>query len=228
MGEAEAVARVRGGFQLDAGDEIGREDCLLVVDVQNDFCPGGALAVPHGDEVIPVVNDLMSQFRHIGLTQDWHTRGHISFASSHPPHQPLDTISLSYGTQILWPDHCIPGSRGAEFHAGLDTVRAEFILRKGFHPGIDSYSAFYENDRRTATGLSGYLRSRGLRRLFLGGLATDYCVLYSALDARREGFEVYVIEEAVRGLDVDGSMEKARTSMLESGIHMIRLAQIHA
>jgi nicotinamidase-related amidase len=217
---------VTGVNRRDARVEIGPDDFLLIIDVQNDFCPGGALAVPHGDEVVPVINDLSSRFRHIGLTQDWHPQGHVSFASSHRSKKPLDTISLSYGLQILWPDHCIPGSQGAEFHAQLATMHAEFILRKGFHPGIDSYSAFYENDRRTTTGLSGYLRSRGMQRLFLGGLAADYCVLYSALDARREGFEVWVIEEAVRGLDIDGSMEKARTSMLYAGIRMICERQI--
>jgi nicotinamidase/pyrazinamidase len=207
---------------MDTRVAIEPDDFLLIIDVQNDFCPGGALAVPRGDEVVPVINDLGKRFAHIGLTQDWHPRGHASFASSHPNKQPLDTILFPYGLQILWPDHCIPGTPGAEFHPHLETERAEIVLRKGFHPGIDSYSAFNENDRRTPTGLAGYLHSRGIKRLFLGGLATDFCVLYSALDARREGFDVYVIEEAVRGIDFGGSVEKARASMATAGIHLIR------
>ena len=201
--------------------EIGPDDMLLGVDIQVDFCPGGALAVPGGDEVVPVVNRIAVKFAHFGLTQDWHPRGHISFASSHAGKAPLQTITLPYGEQILWPDHCVPGTKGAEFHPALETERVEVIIRKGFHPAIDSYSTFYENDRRTSTGLSGYLRGRSMARLFMAGLATDFCVLYSALDARREGFEVFVIEEAVRGIDIHGSVASAWRAMADAGVRRI-------
>ncbi len=197
------------------------DDMLLGIDIQCDFCRGGALAVPRGDEVVPVINRIASRFAHFGLTQDWHPKGHISFASSHAGKEPLQTIALAYGEQVLWPDHCVPGTKGAEFHPALETERVEIILRKGFNPTIDSYSAFFENDRRTSTGLSGYLRSRGILRLFMAGLATDFCVLYSALDARREGFEVFVIEEAVRGIDIHGSVADAWQTMGEAGVRLI-------
>jgi len=157
-------------------------DCLLIIDVQNDFCRGGALEVPTGDEVIPIINRLVHYFSHCILTQDWHPPGHLSFASSHAQALPLETIELDYGTQVLWPDHCVQGTRGAEFHSTLETNNCEFILRKGFRRTIDSYSAFFENDKITATGLSGYLQTRGFDRLYLTGLALDFCVLYSALD----------------------------------------------
>jgi nicotinamidase/pyrazinamidase len=197
-------------------------DLLLIVDVQNDFCPGGALGVPGGDEVVPVANRLSRRFPHVGLTQDWHPRGHVSFASSHPGRNPFETIDLNYGEQILWPDHCVPGTKGAAFHEDLDTVTAEFVVRKGFRPEIDSYSAFRENDRKTSTGLAGYLRERGLKRLFLVGLATDFCVLYSALDAREEGFEAVVVEDGVRGIDLEDSEARAWKSMGESGAVRVR------
>jgi nicotinamidase/pyrazinamidase len=193
-------------------------DALVAVDVQNDFCPGGALAVAEGDRVVPVINALGSLFDNVLLTQDWHPPGHVSFASSHPGRTPYETITLPYGPQVLWPDHCVPGSPGAEFHPGLDTRAAALIVRKGHNPAIDSYSALYENDHRTSTGLGGYLRERRLRRLFLAGLATDFCVLYSALDARREGFDVYVIEDAVRGIDLDGSLARAWSDMAAAGV----------
>lgn len=201
---------------------IGGDDVLVVVDAQSDFCPGGALAVPEGDRIVAVANRLAERFRHVVLTQDWHPRGHVSFASSHPGRKPYETITVSYGEQVLWPDHCIPGTPGAEFHPALDTRRAALIVRKGHNPQIDSYSALYENDHRTPTGLGGYLRERGLRRLFLAGLATDFCVQYSALDARREGFEVYLIEDAVRGIDLQGSLARAWQRMQESGVHRLR------
>lgn len=205
---------------------IGGDDVLVVVDAQNDFCPGGALAVPEGDRIVPVANRLVERFPHVVLTQDWHPRGHVSFASSHPGRKPYETITVSYGEQVLWPDHCIPGTPGAEFHPGLDTRRPALIVRKGHNPQIDSYSALYENDHRTRTGLGGYLRERGLRRLFLAGLATDFCVQYSALDARREGFEAYVIEDAVRGIDLQGSLARAWQRMQESGVHRLREADL--
>lgn len=185
---------------------VGENDVLLVVDIQNDFCPGGKLAVPKGDEVVPVVNRLATRFAHVVLTQDWHPKGHLSFASSHPGKQPHDTIEVSYGRQVLWPDHCVQGTPGAAFRSDLDIPHAELVLRKGYHRAIDSYSAFYENDRTTRTGLSGYLRERGLRRVFLAGLAFDFCVRYSAEDAHRENFETVVIEDACRGIDIGGSM----------------------
>jgi nicotinamidase/pyrazinamidase len=196
-------------------------DALVAVDVQNDFCPGGALAVADGDRVVPVINALGPRFASVLLTQDWHPPGHVSFASRHPGRHPYETITLPYGPQVLWPDHCVPGTPGAEFHPALDTRRAALIVRKGHNPAIDSYSAFYENDHRTRTGLGGYLRERRLGRLFLAGLATDFCVLYSALDARREGFEVYVIEDAVRGIDLDGSLARAWRAMEEAGVRRI-------
>ena len=196
-------------------------DCLIIVDVQNDFCPGGALAVPDGNAVVPVVNRLMGGFTHCILTQDWHPHGHQSFASSHPGNKPFQTIKASYGEQTLWPDHCVQGSRGAEFHTALQTDRAELIVRKGFRPQIDSYSAFYENDRQTTTGLAGYLRERDFSRLFLAGLATDFCVRYSAEDARRESFEAMVIEDACRSIDLEGSLAAAWASLDACGAQRV-------
>ena len=201
---------------------VADDAALLVIDVQNDFCPGGALAVEQGDQIVPVVNRLVRRFRHVVLTQDWHPRGHVSFASSHPGRRPYETITLSYGEQVLWPDHCVPGTAGAEFHPALDTRPASLIVRKGHDPAIDSYSALYENDHHTSTGLAGYLRERGLRRLFLAGLATDFCVQYSALDARGLGFEVHVIEDAVRGIDLEGSLARAWQAMEASGVRRLR------
>lgn len=191
---------------------IGENDVLLVVDVQNDFCPNGNLPVPRGDEVVPTINRLAGRFGHVVLTQDWHPPGHHSFASSHPGKRPFDTVTVAYGQQILWPDHCVQGTSGAQFHDGLQIPHAELVLRKGFRSTIDSYSAFYENDRKTPTGLAGYLRERGLTRIFVAGLAFDFCVRYSAEDARREGFSVTVIEDACRGIDVEGSMAATRES----------------
>jgi nicotinamidase/pyrazinamidase len=199
----------------------GTGDILVVIDLQNDFCPGGALAVPEGDAVVPVVNRLAEAFPHLLLTQDWHPPGHTSFASSHPGRQPFETIEVAYGAQTLWPDHCVQGSAGAEFHPDLEVTGAELIIRKGYDLEIDSYSAFYENDRRTATGLTGYLRTRGFTRLFMAGLATDYCVHYSAVDAVREGFEVVVIEDACRAIDLEGSLATARGAMIEAGARFI-------
>jgi nicotinamidase/pyrazinamidase len=196
---------------------IGERDILLVVDVQNDFCPDGALAVPRGDEVTALVNRVSRRFDHVALTQDWHPRGHQSFASAHPGRRPYETVTVSYGQQILWPDHCVQGTAGAEFRKDLQIAHAELVLRKGYHRNIDSYSAFFENDRKTRTGLSGYLRERGFSRVFIAGLAFDFCVRYSAEDARREGFEVVVIEDACRGIDVDGSMMATRRVLAEIG-----------
>lgn len=198
--------------------EPGERDVLLVVDVQNDFCPDGALAVPDGDAIVPLVNRLMGRFAHVVMTQDWHTPGHSSFASAHPGKQPYETVEASYGAQILWPDHCVQGTAGAAFHPDLVADRAELIIRKGFHPAIDSYSTFYENDHTTSTGLSGYLRERGFTHVFLCGLATDFCVHWSALDARREGFRVSVLEDACRAIDLEGSLAAARAAMEAAGV----------
>jgi nicotinamidase/pyrazinamidase len=197
-----------------------RRGVLLIVDVQNDFCPGGALAVPQGDEIVPLVNRLAAGFAHVVLTQDWHPPGHLSFASAHPGKHPFEMIELPYGAQVLWPDHCVQGTSGAAFHPSLDVPHAELVLRKGFVPTIDSYSAFRENDRRTPTGLSSYLRERGLERITMCGIATDYCVLYSALDAREAGFEVTVKTSACRGLDVDGSLDRALAAMKAAGVEL--------
>jgi len=200
---------------------IGENDVLLVVDVQNDFCPGGALAVPHGDQIVPLVNRLAQRFAHVILTQDWHPRGHQSFASAHPGHKPYDMIEVTYGPQVLWPDHCVQGTPGAAFHARLDIPQAELVLRKGYRRAIDSYSAFYENDHVTPTGLGGYLRERGLSRVVLAGLAFDFCVRYSAEDARREGFAVIVVEDACRGIDISGSMAETRRSLGVCGAQIV-------
>jgi len=199
---------------------IGEQDVLLVVDVQNDFCPGGALAVPQGDEVVKPINRLAQSFAHVILTQDWHPRGHHSFASTHPGRRPFEVIAAAYGPQVMWPDHCVQGSAGADFHPGLHVPHAELVLRKGFRRSIDSYSAFYENDRKTPTGLAGYLRERGFRRVVLAGLATDFCVRYSAEDARREGFTAVVAEDACRGIDIDHSMDETHRSFARSGVEL--------
>jgi nicotinamidase/pyrazinamidase len=199
----------------------GNEDLLLIIDVQNDFCAGGALAVADGDAVVPVINRLATRFDHVVLTQDWHPPGHSSFATSHSGAAPFETIDMPYGPQTLWPDHCIQGTAGAAFHRQLETGRAELVIRKGFRREIDSYSAFFENDRRTPTGLAGYLRERGLRRIFLAGLATDYCVYYSAADARRLGFEAVVVEAGCRAIDLAGSLDAAWAAMAEAGVQRI-------
>jgi nicotinamidase/pyrazinamidase len=202
--------------------EIGESDVLLVVDIQNDFCGGGALAVFRADEIVPLVNCLSRAFKHVVLTQDWHPPGHHSFASTHKGRRPFETIEVPYGPQILWPDHCVQGTRGAEFHAALDIPQAELILRKGYHPQIDSYSAFLENDHKTPTGLAGYLRERGLTRVFLAGLALDFCVRYSAEDAHRSGLSVVVLEDACRAIDSGGSLAETWNSLAALGIPRIR------
>lgn len=196
-------------------------DVLVVIDVQNDFCPAGALAVPDGDAVVPPINRIAQGYEHIVLTQDWHPPGHRSFASAHPGRTPYERIALPYGEQVLWPDHCIQDTPGAALHADPRLARAQLVLRKGFRAAIDSYSAFFENDQTTPTGLAGYLRERGLRRAVFVGLATDFCVAWSALDARRLGFEAVVLLEACRAIDIDGSLAQALARMREAGVMLI-------
>ncbi|MGR3462982.1 MAG: bifunctional nicotinamidase/pyrazinamidase [Roseovarius sp.] len=191
---------------------------LLVIDVQNDFCPGGALAVPGGDEIVPKINALMTDFKEIILTQDWHPAGHSSFASEHPGKAPFETVEMEYGTQVLWPDHCVQGSHGGAFHPGLDTAPAHLIIRKGMSLKIDSYSAFFENDRATHTGLDGYLQTRGVTELVMVGLATDFCVQFSALDAAKLGYRVIVRRDLCRAIDLDGSRAQAEAAMRAAGV----------
>lgn len=197
------------------------DEALVVIDLQNDFCPGGALAVAGGDEIVPLVNDLIRGSDHVIMTQDWHPAGHSSFASSHPGHQPYQSVTMPYGEQTLWPDHCIQGSRGADFHTGLAWTKAELVIRKGFRPAIDSYSAFFENDHTTPTGLAGYLRERGIDAITLAGLATDFCVAYSALDAVKLGFSVTVRLDACRGIDLNGSLAAMTGRMREAGVTLL-------
>jgi nicotinamidase/pyrazinamidase len=203
-------------------------DVLLVIDVQNDFCPGGQLAVEAGDAVIEPIHRLAQQFQHVILTQDWHPPGHSSFASAQPGKRPFDQIVMPYGSQTLWPDHCVQQTRGAEFHPRLGLGQAELILRKGFRPAIDSYSAFFENDRTTPTGLAGYLKERGLNRVFLGGLAYDYCVGYTALDARRLGIPAYVVRDACRAIDLNGSVALTESAFSQSGVVLVDSAEVRA
>ncbi|MEM1288366.1 MAG: bifunctional nicotinamidase/pyrazinamidase [Pseudomonadota bacterium] len=194
---------------------------LLVIDLQNDFCPGGALAIDGGDSIVPGVNALIENAAAVILTQDWHPAGHSSFASEHPSKAPMEMIDMPYGPQVLWPDHCIQGSEGAAFHPDLTVDRADLIIRKGYNPAIDSYSAFFENDHTTPTGLEGYLRARGIDTLTLVGLATDFCVNYSAVDAARLGFNVTVMQELCRGIDLNGSLAAAQSEMREAGVTLV-------
>ncbi|MFC5486437.1 bifunctional nicotinamidase/pyrazinamidase [Microvirga aerilata] len=204
----------------------GDQDLLIVVDLQYDFLPGGALAVPHGDAVIAPINRLARAFRHVVLTQDWHPAGHASFASSHPGKQPFDLVDLHYGSQVLWPDHCVQGTKGAEISGELNIPHAQLVIRKGYNEGIDSYSGFKEADRQTSTGLEGYLRERGFQRVFCAGLALDFCVAWTAMDAASAGFETYLIEDASRAIDTNGSLEKARQDLEAAGVRTINSAQI--
>ncbi|HUN83215.1 MAG TPA: bifunctional nicotinamidase/pyrazinamidase [Terracidiphilus sp.] len=206
--------------------ELTPHDALLIIDVQNDFCPGGALAVAEGDSVIGPIHRIAPHFAHIILTQDWHPAGHSSFASSHPGKQPFEQVDLPYGPQTLWPEHCMQQTSGAELHPKLRLPQAELILRKGFRREIDSYSAFFENDRTTPTGLAGYLEERNLTRVFLAGLAYDYCVGYSALDARRLGLEAFIIRDACRAIDLNGSVARIEADFARTGVALIESAQI--
>jgi nicotinamidase/pyrazinamidase len=203
-------------------------DVLLVIDVQNDFCPGGQLAVAGGDEIIPVIHAAAKHFQHIILTQDWHSPRHASFAHAHPGSLPFQQIQTPYGAQALWPDHCVQGTPGADFHPSLHLPQAELILRKGFRPKIDSYSAFFENDRATATGLAGYLRERQLTRVYLCGLAYDFCVAYSALDARRLGFPAIILRDACRAIDLSGSVAAMEHEFAGAGVQIIQFADLQS
>lgn len=205
---------------------IDARTALIVVDVQNDFCPGGRLAVAGGDEIVPLVNDLGRRFSTIVLTQDWHPAGHSSFASSHEGRKPFETVAMPYGSQVLWPEHCVQGSDGAAFHPGLDLTMAQAIIRKGCRAEVDSYSGFVEADRTTPTGLAGYLRERGVARVAVVGLATDFCVNWTAQDASRHGFETLVVEEACRAIDLDGSLARAWAEMAALGVGRARLAEL--
>ena len=205
---------------------LGEADVLIVVDVQYDFLPGGALAVPDGDAVIDPINRLARAFRHVVLTQDWHPEGHASFASRHSGRQPFETTELSYGSQVLWPDHCIQGTPGAEISRDLSIPHAQLVIRKGHNPKIDSYSGFMEADRTTSTGLAGYLRERGFRRVFCAGLATDFCVAWTALDAKAAGFDTHLIEDASRAIDANGSLARAQADLSAAGVQVIGSAHI--
>lgn len=199
---------------------------LIVVDAQNGFMPGGGLPVPHGHQVVPVINRIGKLFSNVVLTQDWHPAGHASFASSHPGHAPYDVISMPYGPQVLWPDHCVQGSHDAALHQDLQLPQAQLIIRKGFHPQVDSYSAFMEADRSTTTGLAAYLHARGLRKAYICGLATDFCVAWTALDARAAGFEAVVVEDACRAIDLSGSLAKAWHDMQAAGVQRVQSDQL--
>lgn len=206
--------------------KIDARGVLIVIDLQNDFCPGGALAVREGDAIIGPIHRIAPCFEHVVLTQDWHPQDHFSFASVHPGKKPFEQIELEYGLQTLWPDHCVQGTRGAQFHPALNLTGAELIVRKGFRRAIDSYSCFFENDRSTPTGLAGYLRERALSRLFFAGLAYDYCVGYSALDARRLGFPAVILRDACRSIDLNGSVRAIEREFSEAGVALVTTAEI--
>lgn len=205
--------------------KVGSRDALIAIDVQYCFIPGGTLPVPNGDQVVPLINDIAGKFPCVVMTQDWHPANHISFASTHGK-EPFSVIDLPYGKQVMWPDHCVQSTDDARLHSALDTSKANLILRKGFNPKVDGYSAFYDNDQKTPTGLTGYLKSRGVRRVFVCGLATDFCVMWSSVDARKDGFDVFVIEDASRGIDVRGSMEAAWKEMAKAGCKRINSSDL--
>ena len=204
----------------------GKTDALIVIDVQNCFIPGGSLAVKDGDAVVPIINQLGKKFANVVVTQDWHTPDHISFASQHPGKKSFETVQLKYGTQVLWPDHCVQGTESAALHKNLSLPHAQLVVRKGYHQDTDSYSAFMEADKVTPTGLTGYLKERGIKRLFMTGLATDFCVAWSAIDARKAGFEVAVVEDACRAIDLNGSLAKAWADMTKAGVLRIQSGDV--
>lgn len=222
-----AAATVRTAFAADA-IKPGETAALLVIDVQNCFLPGGSLAVKDGEQVVPIINRIAKAFGNVVMTQDWHTPGHVSFASSHPGKKPFEVVDLAYGKQVLWPDHCVQGTEGAALSKDLSIPQAELIIRKGFHHDVDSYSAFTEADGKTSTGLAAYLKARGIDRVFVAGLATDFCVAWTALDARKAGFETYVVEDACRGIDTQGSLARAWADMEAAGVKRIKSTDIAA
>ena len=229
-GAGVAVAAVAGAGMrsaLAAGNiKITDSDCLLVIDVQNCFTPGGSLAVKEGDAIVPLINTIAKSFQNVVLTQDWHTADHISFASQHEGKKPFEVIKLAYGTQVLWPDHCVQGTEGANINKDIDIPHAQLVIRKGFHKDVDSYSAFLEADRKTETGLAGYLKGRKIKRVFVCGLATDFCVAWSALDARKFGFQAAVIEDACRGIDMNGSIAAAWKDMTKAGVKRVQSSDL--
>ena len=216
------------GHSFAANIKPDARSVLIVVDVQNCFVPGGSLAVGRGDEVVPVINKLAKSFRNVVLTQDWHTPGHVSFASAHAGKKPFETTKLEYGTQVLWPDHCVQGTDGAALHKDLNIAHAQLVIRKGYHEKVDSYSAFLEADRKTQTGLAGYLKARGITTCYIAGLATDFCVAWTALDARKAGFQAAVIEDACRGIDLNGSLAAAWKDMAKAGVKRMQSVEIDA
>ena len=219
----------RSGMAQAAGKiAVDEHSVLIAVDVQNCFLPGGSLAVKDGDQVIPVINRMAKSFANVVMTQDWHTPDHISFASAHPGKKPFEMIKLDYGDQILWPDHCVQGTSGADISKDVSIPHAQLVVRKGFHRNMDSYSGFFEADHKTPTGLGGYLTQRGINKVFVAGLATDFCVAWTAIDARNSGFETYVVEDACRGIDTQGSLEKAWADMLQAGVRRIISADLAA
>jgi nicotinamidase/pyrazinamidase len=226
LGTTAFAALASGALHAAAAIKPDDASALLVIDVQNCFLPGGSLAVKEGEQVVPVINKIAKGFANVVMTQDWHTPGHISFASVHSGKKPFETIDLPYGKQVLWPDHCVQGTDGAALSKDLSIPQAELIIRKGFHKDVDSYSAFLEADGKTATGLAGYLRGRKIKRVFVAGLATDFCVAWTALDARKAGFEVYVVEDACRGIDTQGSLAKAWADMAKAGVKRIQSGDI--
>lgn len=225
-GAVAALATTKNGFAQMAKISPKPTDVLIVVDVQNCFTAGGTLAVPKGDEIIPLVNRIAKGFQNVVLTQDWHTPEHVSFASSHAGKKPFELIDLPYGKQVLWPDHCVQGTPGADIHKDVSIPHAQLIIRKGYRKGVDSYSAFYEADKKTSTGLGGYLKQRGIDRVFCVGLATDFCVAWTAMDARREGLQAYVVEDAARGIDAQGSLAAAWKAMTAQGVQRIQSSDL--
>jgi nicotinamidase/pyrazinamidase len=228
LGTAAIASVVSKNVLAAASIKIDETSALLVIDVQNCFLPGGSLAVKDGEQVVPVINRMAKAFANVVMTQDWHTDGHISFASAHAGKKPFETIDLAYGKQVLWPDHCVQGTDGASLSKDLVIPQAGLVIRKGFHKDVDSYSAFTEADGKTTTGLAAYLKARKLRRLFVAGLATDFCVAWTALDARKAGFETYVVEDACRGIDTQGSLAKAWADMAKAGVKRIQSGDIAA
>lgn len=227
-GVLSAVVTFGAAGVVHAATKPGATDALLVIDVQNCFIPGGSLAVKEGDAIVPVINKLAKAFANVVVTQDWHSADHVSFASQHQGKKPFETVKLKYGTQVLWPDHCVQGTDGAALHKDLSIPHAQLVIRKGFHKDTDSYSAFLEADRKTTTGLAGYLKARGIKRVYLAGLATDFCVAWSALDARKAGFQAGVIEDACRGIDLNGSLAKAWADMGKAGVKRLKSSEIAA